>query len=125
MTALDMKLQADLIRPFVPARDWALSKRFYEDLGFAKTFDDGATMAVFTLGATSFYLQNLMWDGAATNYMLLLRVDDVEAWWAKIERLAKSYGLRVRPPQDEPWGARNLHLADPSGVLWHIAEFRG
>ena len=123
MTASGTMPRADLIRPFVPARDWALSKRFYADLGFTKTFDDDATLAVFTLGATSFYLQNVMWDGAAQNYMLLLRVDDVEAWWAKVEPIARAYGVRVRPPQDEPWGARNLHLMDPSGVLWHIAQF--
>jgi uncharacterized glyoxalase superfamily protein PhnB len=118
------ELTAEVLRPFVPARDWALAKSFYLDVGFEKTFDDETTLAVFQLGSVSFYLQNLMWDGAAQNYMLLLRVDDVEAWWAKIQPIAERYGVKTRPPQEEPWGARDLHLLDPSGVLWHIAQFR-
>jgi ankyrin repeat protein/catechol 2,3-dioxygenase-like lactoylglutathione lyase family enzyme len=114
---------ATLIRPFVPCADLDKCKRFYDELGFTIGYDDG-NLAVLNYGELSFYLQKGMWGGAAENYMLLLRVDDVEAWWRKVQVVAGRYGVKTRPPQDEPWGARNLHVLDPSGVLWHIAQFK-
>ena len=112
----------ETIRAFVPAQDFALSKRFYADLGFELGFENDQ-LAVFSLGETSFYLQNHTWDGASENFVMLLRVNDLELWWTKVEPLAAQYGVRVRPPKDEPWGAREIHLLDPTGVLWHIARF--
>ena len=113
---------ARLLRPFVPARDFALSRRFYADLGFEEGFSNDE-LAVFSLGATSFYLQNYCWDGVDQHYMLTLVVDDVEAWWPKVREVAARYGVRVREPKDEVWGAREIHLIDPTGGLWHIAQF--
>ena len=46
----------ELARPFVPARDFALSKRFYEALGFRKLLD--GEVAIFAIGASSFVLQD-------------------------------------------------------------------
>lgn len=40
--------QCQLIRPFVPAKDFDLSKRFYEALGIEKLLD--SDVAVFRLG---------------------------------------------------------------------------
>ena len=47
---------AEVARPFVPARDFALSKRFYEALGFTKLLD--GQVAIFSVGPSSFVLQN-------------------------------------------------------------------
>jgi uncharacterized glyoxalase superfamily protein PhnB len=33
-----------------------------------------------------------------------------------------SLGL-VKEPQMQPWGFRVLYICDPTGVLWHIAEY--
>ena len=119
----DQTLTATVLRPFVPARDFELSKRFYADLGFEPGFAN-EQLAVFGLGATSFYLQNYCWEGVDQHYMLTLIVDDVEAWWPKVRDIADRYGVRAREPKDEVWGAREIHLIDPTGVLWHIAQFR-
>jgi uncharacterized glyoxalase superfamily protein PhnB len=57
--------------------------------------------------------------------MMSLRVDDVNAWWERIQALGlkEKYQLGIAsPPAMQPWGILVLYLTDPSGVLWHIAE---
>ena len=118
----DESLTARTLRPFVPARDFGLCRRFYSDLGFTEGFAN-IQLAVFSLGTTSFYLQNYCWEGVDQHYMLTLIVEDVEAWWPRVREVAARYGVRAREPRDEAWGAREIHLIDPTGVLWHIARF--
>lgn len=43
------------VRPFMPAKDFDLSKRFYEALGFEKVMD--GEVAVFNAGSGGFILQ--------------------------------------------------------------------
>ncbi len=115
------------IRPFVPARDFAASKRFYLDLGF-ELRHDGADVALFAMDGVTFFLQNFHASGLAENFMVQLVVVDVDAWWAKIETLELAGRYAVRPPQAPkamPWGARVLFLFDPSGVLWHVSQYDG
>ncbi len=45
----------ELARPFIPARDFDLSKRFYEALGFDKVLD--GEVAIFNAGSGGFILQ--------------------------------------------------------------------
>jgi uncharacterized glyoxalase superfamily protein PhnB len=51
-------------------------------------------------------------------------VEDVEAWWAQVvtQRLAERYGVMAQPPEDRPWGLRDFVIADPTGVLWRVAQ---
>jgi Glyoxalase/Bleomycin resistance protein/Dioxygenase superfamily len=116
-------LTASTVMPFVPCEDFALSSRFYADLGFEKGFDDGR-LAVFRCGTAAFYLQNYRWQSGLDNFMLLLDVADVGDWWRRVqaEDLAGKYGVRVIAPSEEPWGARVMRVIDPVGVLWHISQ---
>lgn len=112
-------------RPFVPASDFALSKRFYEALGFDKLLD--GDVAIYGMGSTSFVLQNFSTPGFAENFMMQLMVDDLEAWWRHIESLDLAGTFGVQPPRApvmQPWGLRISYVFDPSGVLWHIAQRR-
>ncbi|MBV8437875.1 MAG: hypothetical protein JOY95_10220 [Silvibacterium sp.] len=45
----------EMARPFLPARDFDLSKRFYEALGFEKLLD--GDVAIFRMGSSGFILQ--------------------------------------------------------------------
>jgi uncharacterized glyoxalase superfamily protein PhnB len=56
--------------------------------------------------------------------MMHLLVDDVEAWWRHVEnaQLAAKYGVGAEPPSERPWGMRDFTIADPTGVLWRIAQ---
>ncbi len=121
----DLPAGAEMARPFLPTRDFGLSKRFYEALGFTKLLD--GDVAIFKVGSTSFILQQRYQKEWAENCMMQLMVDDVDAWWAHITGLDLSSRFGVRPPQApavQPWGLRVVYLTDPSGILWHIAQRR-
>jgi len=116
---------AESARPFLPARDFAVSKAFYEMLGFTKLLD--SDVAIFAVGQGAFILSNYYQEEWAGNFMMQLMVDDLDAWWAHIESLdlAGRFGVRPpTPPAVQPWGLRIAYVVDPSGVLWHVAERR-
>lgn len=113
----------ELARPFVPTKDFELSKSFYEALGFAKILD--GEVAIFAAGSGGFILQRFYHEDHAGNFMMQLVVDDLDAWWAHIESLDLPARFAVAPPRAparQPWGLRVAYVVDPAGVLWHIAE---
>ena len=115
----------ELIRPFVPTKDFDLSKRFYEALGFEKLLD--GDVAIFNAGSGGFILQRHYEEGWAGNFMMQLMVDDLDAWWTHIESLdlPRNFGVPVpREPTMQPWGLRVAYVTDPAGVLWHVAQRR-
>lgn len=115
----------EMARPFLPAKDFALSKRFYEALGFAKVLDD--EVAIFQIGASGFILQNYFQKDWAENFMMQLMVDDLDAWWTHVSSLdlPTRFGVAApKPPKVQPWGLRIAYVTDPSGVLWHVAQRR-
>jgi catechol 2,3-dioxygenase-like lactoylglutathione lyase family enzyme len=112
-------------RPFVPAKDFAASRAFYEALGFEKLLD--SDVVIFGIGSTSFILQNFYQEEYAGNFMMQLMVDDLDQWWTHIESLDLPGRFGVRPPSApavQPWGLRISYVVDPAGVLWHVAERR-
>ena len=116
---------SELARPFLPAKDFEQSKRFYETLGFEKKLD--GEVAIFGIGASSFVLQKYFQKEWAENLMMQLMVDDLDAWWAHVSSLdlpAKFGVSEPKPPKVQPWGLRVAYLVDPSGVLWHVAQRR-
>jgi uncharacterized glyoxalase superfamily protein PhnB len=115
----------ELIRPFVPATDFDLSKRFYESLGFKKVLD--SEVAIFHAASGGFILQPFVHENFAGNFMMQLMVDDLDAWWSHIQSLDLPGKFGVSPPKApamQPWGLRVAYVVDPSGVLWHVAQRR-
>lgn len=115
----------EMARPFLPARDLGLSKRFYEALGFTKVLDD--EVAIFRIGASSFVLQNYFQKDWAENFMMQLMVEDLDAWWRHVSALdlPTRFGVPApKAPAVQPWGLRIAYVVDPSGVLWHVAQRR-
>ena len=114
------------LKPFVPARDAELSKQFYVDLGFDINWSNDE-IAELQIGSFRFLLQKFYVAEHAGNFMMSLTVEDVDLWWAHIQRLdlkAKYPGIMFKPPAMQPWGIRVLYLSDPTGVLWHITDGR-
>lgn len=111
------------IKAFVPARDFTLSKQFYQDLGFTLA-SDGDGVAYFHLGNASFLLQDGNPPGLAEQLMMHLLVEDVAAWQAQVEasQVAARYGVRVTELVTQPWRMKEFCLYDPAGVLWRIAQ---
>jgi len=115
----------ELARPFLPTRDFDVSKRFYEALGFEKVLD--SEVAIFNAGSGGFILQRYFQEEWAANTMMQLMVDDLPAWWTHIESLAlaEQFGVPLpRAPAMQPWGLEVAFLVDPAGVLWHVAQRR-
>ena len=111
------------LKAFVPAKDFELSKQFYQDVGFTLASDSDG-IAYFHHENVSFLLQNFYVKEFAENFMMHLLVESVDAWWAKIQerKIAQKYGVKTLPPEQRPWKMRDFVLLDPSGVLWRIAE---
>lgn len=111
------------IKAFVPARDFELSKRFYQDLGF-RMASAGDGVAYFHFGQASFLLQDFCAEGQAETLMMHLLVEDVQAWWQQVadSKVAATYGVRVTELADQPWRMRDFCLVDPAGVLWRIGQ---
>jgi hypothetical protein len=121
----NVPIGTETARPFLPAKDIELSKRFYGALGFEKVLD--SDVAIFTMGVSGFILQRYYQKEWAENFMMQLMVDNLDAWWAHIQRLdlAGQFGVAApRPPAMQSWGLRVAYLVDPSGVLWHVAQRR-
>ena len=115
----------ELARPFLPTKDFELSKKFYEALGFENTLD--SEVANFKAGSGGFILQRHFHEDWAGNFMMQLMVDDLDAWWSHIVSLdlPKRFGVSSpKAPAMQPWGLRIAYVVDPAGVLWHVAQRR-
>lgn len=115
----------ELARPFLPAKDYEVSKAFYEAMGFEKLLD--GEVSIFRMGASGFILQRYYQKQWAENFMMQLMVDDLDAWWANIQTLDLPGRFQVqapKPPAMQPWGLRVAYVYDPAGVLWHVCQRR-
>jgi uncharacterized glyoxalase superfamily protein PhnB len=114
------------MKAFVPAKDFAVAKQFYAELGFKFNWENDH-LAELEVGGFRFLLQKFYVKEFAENLMMHLLVEDADVWWRRIEDagLAAKYpGIMAKPPVVQPWGLRVLYLSDPTGVLWHIADRR-
>ena len=112
------------LKTFVPARDFTLSRKFYQEIGFRENFAN-AEVAEFEFGSFRFLLQNYYVQEFAASFMMQMLVSDTAAWWSRLMTLdlpQRYPGIMLRAPTMQPWGLKILYLSDPSGVLWHIAE---
>ena len=111
------------IRPFVPARDFVLSRAFYEAMGFAITYQD-ASLAILEQDGAGFLLQNFYDSALAENSMHQLFVEGLDRWWTRTEGVAERFATRppIAPADKPEWGLRVGFLFDPSGVLWQVSE---
>ncbi|MBW5446171.1 glyoxalase [Cohnella sp. CFH 77786] len=117
-------MRANKLRPFVPSGlDYPLAVQFYVDLGFEIIFSDHG-LTIFRIDELEFHLQNYHNLEMQNNYMLELCVQDLDAWWERIQRsgVVAKYNVKAKPPEIQPYGKRAVHLIDPAGVLWHITE---
>ena len=108
----DMEPIAIELKAHVPAKDFEVSKQFYQDIGFTLCWSNNGV-------ALLHYVKDF-----AENLQMHLLVKDVDAWWAQIhaKQIPEKYGVEIGPPEDRDWKMRDFTLFDPSGVLWRIAE---
>lgn len=119
-----MNHNARSLRPFIGAKDFETSRRFYRELGFKET-ELGVDMCVFEWGNLAFYLQKYYNEDWVNNTMLFMEVEDTQQFYDYLKALnlpAKYDNVRLTPIRNEDWG-RECFLHDPSGILWHFGEF--
>lgn len=120
-------LQATEIKAFVPAKDFALSRRFYTELGFTRR-SEGGGVAYFSIDGCAFLLQAVgdpdLARSMAEHLSMHLLVPDVRAWHRHVDQsgLAERFGASLTPLVEQPWGITEFKLTDPSGVCWRIGQ---
>jgi catechol 2,3-dioxygenase-like lactoylglutathione lyase family enzyme len=120
-----MQHNAKSIRPFIGAKDYDLSRSFYQDLGFEESIL-GPDMSYFKTAGIGFYLQKAYVKDWVDNTMVFMEVDNVGRFYEELLALdlpRKYDGVRLVPIREEAWG-RECFLHDPSGILWHFGEFK-
>ena len=113
------------VRPFLPAKDFSVSKDFYEALGWVVKWSD-ANLALLENGGHRFYLQRYYLKEWAENAVLHISIDDARSTHEQIKELIASgrfAGARVSSPRQEPYGALVTYVWDPAGVLLHFAQW--
>ncbi|MES2154396.1 MAG: hypothetical protein V4510_04600 [bacterium] len=111
------------LKAYVPARDFEMSKRFYLALGFRMTPGWGKTCD-FELDGNQFRLQNYYVKEWAQNFMIMMGVHDVDAWYTKAGQVLAEgdFGpARIQPPE-AVGDSRVLHVWDPSGILLILVQ---
>ncbi len=113
-----MSLSIKDLKVYMPAKDFEQSKRFYAALGF-KMSEGWGGATDFELNGNQFRLQDYYVKDWADNFMVVMGVDDADAWHQHVRRIAESGefdGVRVKPPE-VVGDSLVLHVVDPSGVL--------
>ena len=107
------------VAPSVYVSDLDRALRFYRDgLGFAlEHIDDPPARAVVTQPAAVLHLDlNPAKAGTSTVHMLTDDLDGV------CERLKNAGVPLQQPPTVQPWGLRDIAVADPDGNVFELAE---
>jgi hypothetical protein len=112
------------IRPFLGSRDFSLSRRFYQAVGF-RELEVSKDMVAFNGGPVWFYLQDYYVKDWVENTMVFLEVADLDRRHRDLTALNLPDdfpGVRISAIQDNDWG-REFFMHDPAGNLWHIGTF--
>ena len=122
MDELNLKAK-EILTIFPSVTDFDTAIGFYQEIGFEVDWRSDS-IAVIRKDSCKFLLQNSSNNWIDGNFMMVLEVEDLDDWWAHLEslKLTEKYpSVRLRAPEDYPWGKREIHLIDPCGVLWHIS----
>ena len=121
-----MNYQAKSIRTFIGAKNYTESRIFYKELGFEEVvlFPN---MCLFKVNEQlGFYLQDYYVKKWCNNSMVFLEVEDLDKCYEDIENKGlhdKYKYVKLHPIKELDWG-REFFLHDPSGILWHLGEFK-
>lgn len=111
------------IEPFLPAKDYEISRSFYQAMGFQITYEE-ANMVRFEASTIAFFINRAYQNEWAENTMVQLKVHDIESWYQRISTLnSNTYSFRCFAIKSAPYG-RTFQVIDPTGILWHVTEIR-
>lgn len=111
------------IEAFVPSgKDFQKSKELFLEIGFQINWETDDLVG-FENNGCKFILQKFDNKDFAENFMLSVKVDDLEDFWKNLneKNLTEKFGVRLQEPKNFPWG-REVNMIDMAGVCWHFAE---
>lgn len=120
------KNQHKSIRTFIGSKNFNESRSFYTDLGFVEIIlsDD---MSYFRIDNNiGFYLQKANVKKWIDNSMIFLEVENLVSYLEEIKgkNLQEKYPkVKLSKIVENDWGSE-FFLHDPSGILWHIGNFK-
>ncbi len=120
-----MKSPIGSIRAFIGAKDYNKSREFYKAWGFEEVVTS-QKMSYFSIDNFGFYLQDYYVKDWIENTMLFLEVANLSDYWEilKAKNLHQKFeGVKLMEPTTFDWGSEAF-VYDPSGVLWHLGEFK-
>ena len=112
------------IEPFVPSgADFQGSKNLFLELGFSINWDASDYIG-FQKDERRFILQKFSNNEFAENFMLSVKVDNVEEFRNEVlnKQLPEKFGVRIGNVTDQPYG-REVNLIDIAGVCWHFVQY--
>lgn len=108
------------VAPGVPVTDMDHAIRFYRDLlGFEVGFTNGSPVSFAVLKQGDAELHLSAEPAKAGSFHAHLMVDDLDGVH---ERLQQGGATIRQPPKVQPWGLRDIVIADPDGNTFEIAE---
>ncbi|NVK56525.1 MAG: lactoylglutathione lyase [Alteromonadaceae bacterium] len=111
-------MQVTNIKAFVPSNDYAVSQRFYTEIGFkAEYVSDDLTL--FQNGDCLLFLQRFCNQELAHNFMLQICVSDIQVAYDLCSKASNK--TKITPIQQESWG-KVFYLSGPAGELLHITQ---
>ncbi|MEM9795596.1 MAG: VOC family protein [Pseudomonadota bacterium] len=117
------------ITPFILVPDLEEAVAFYEGLGFACTFrgeEDGYAYMRTEGGGLRLLEQPAIASQEGLRHMVYVDVPDVDAFWGQTRGFLKDLPEgRVRPPFDQEYGQREVHVIDPGGTLLFFGQAVG
>ena len=120
----NLNLTATEIMTFINSgKNYEKAVLFYLEIGFDLDWKSDE-IAILRKDKCRFFLQNLQNEWAKDNFMMNMEVENLNDWWKKLNGLnlhEKYEGVKLKAPENYPWGKREIHLIDPCGVLWHIS----
>ena len=111
------------LEPFVPSgSDFERSKQLFLELGFKINWDAGDHIG-FERDGCKFIFQKYNNKDFAENFMVSVRVSNVEEFWKEVheKQLPQKFGIRVGKPAEMPYG-KEVNMIDIAGVCWHFVE---
>lgn len=111
------------IEPFVPSgNNFEGSREFFQELGFKINWDAGDYIG-FERDGCKFILQKYDKIEFAQNFMLSVRVSNLDEFWTEIneKQLSKKFGIKIGQPTEQPYG-KEVNIIYLAGVCWHFVE---
>jgi hypothetical protein len=112
------------LEPFVPSGpNFEGSKQLFQELGFRINWD-GDGYVGFQKDECRFILQKFDKVDFAENFMLSVKIDDVEAFRSEVleKKLPEKFGIRIGKVRQQPYG-KEVTLIDIAGVCWHFVQY--